>query len=215
MSLTKLLFELSAEFYAWMTWQQTWRAHCRSLVDKFGEVGAQAMILDVGIGPGVSGISIKDRLPTAKVVGLDFSARMLKVAQRYISRTGVEIELVEADAKAMPFEDARFDIVTGHSFLYLLPEREAVVEEIWRVLKPGGRVVFLEPHADATWGELLRVEGEPKFKLSMWLWRLVSGQIGPFTANELSALFEPRFEQVEVEETLGRLGLWVVAKKPI
>lgn len=215
MSLTKLLFELSAEFYAWMTWQQTWRAHCRSLVDKFGEVGAQAMILDVGIGPGVSGISIKDRLPTAKVVGLDFSARMLKVAQRYISRTGVEIELVEADAKAMPFEDAHFDIVTGHSFLYLLPEREAVVEEIWRVLKPGGRVVFLEPHADATWGELLRVEGEPKFKLSMWLWRLVSGQIGPFTANELSALFEPRFEQVEVEETLGRLGLWVVAKKPI
>lgn len=215
MSLTKLLFELSAEFYAWMTWQETWRAHCRSLVDKFGGVGAEATILDVGIGPGVSGISIQDRLPQAKIVGLDFSPRMLKIAQRYIAMTSAQIELVEADASAMPFEDERFDVVTGHSFLYLLPEREAVIEEIWRVLKPGGRAVFLEPHAGATWADLLSVEGEPKFKLSMWLWRLVSGRIGPFSADELAALFELKFEGVKVELTLGRLGLWVVAKKPV
>lgn len=211
----RLLFEVGADFYAWMTWQETWRAHCRELVDRF-EVegdGEQLNILDMGIGPGVSGISIKDRLPAAKVVGLDYSVRMLKIAQGYLERADVDVELIWADASKTPFEDASFDVVTGHSFLYLLPDRGAVVKEIRRVLKPGGRVVFLEPRAGSMWSDALMLEGDWRFKLSMILWRLVSGQVGPFEELELGELFEDGFERVQVEHTLGSLGLWVSATR--
>jgi demethylmenaquinone methyltransferase/2-methoxy-6-polyprenyl-1,4-benzoquinol methylase len=52
--------------------------------------------------------------------------------------------LVQADAAALPFAAGAFDAATSHSFLYLVSDRAAVLAEVARVLRPGGRLVVLE-----------------------------------------------------------------------
>ncbi len=208
------MFDAAAEFYGWMTWQEVWRAHCRSLVDYFpGSLPARARVLDLGIGPGVSGISILDRLPEAEVVGVDYSPRMLAVARGFLERTGARVELVEADAAALPFPDASFDVVVGHSFLYLVPDQAGVMREAARVLRPGGGCVFLEPHEGGSHRAWMGLAGPKRFKLSMALWRLVSGRIRRFEARELRGLLERELAEVRVEETLGGLGLVGVGRR--
>lgn len=209
----KLMFDIGAEFYAWMTWQDVWRTHCQELAHQFKLETQSPRVLDVGIGPGVSALSIKDVYPNSEVVGLDFSSRMIRVAERYIARTEHDVELVCADATNMPFEDASFDVVTGHSFLYLVPQKQAVIKEIVRVLKPGGRCVFLEPQEGSAHRDWMSMRGPFKFKLSMFLWKTVSGSIGPFTQDGLRDLLAEGFDDVEVEGTLNDMGVWGVATK--
>ena len=63
-------------------------------------------ILDLGIGPGISGIGILDRRPQALVIGLDFSRTMLRLAQRYLRRAGLsqeQLPLIHGDVLHLPF----------------------------------------------------------------------------------------------------------------
>jgi ubiquinone/menaquinone biosynthesis C-methylase UbiE len=201
------IFDLGAETYAWLTWQEVWRGHCRTLVDHFPASTAQPRVLDLGVGPGVSAIGILDRLPDARVTGVDFSPRMLRVARRYLARSGKDVALVQADAARLPFADDTFDVATGHSFLYLTPDPAAILREAGRVVRPGGACVFLEPSADAPRLGWLRVHGPPRFHVSMLLWRAFSGRMGRFDRHTLAALLSRELCDVEVSPTLGGLGL--------
>ncbi len=204
---SRWIFDAGAETYAWLTWQNPWRNHCRTLVDHFPQGVDKLRILDLGIGPGVSGISILDRLPEAELVGLDFSRRMLGVAQRYITQSEKRIQLVHADAASLPFGDGSFDVVTGHSFLYIVPDRSRVVAEVARVLASGGRSVFLEPNEHPHPLAWLRLKGSARFLFSMAAWRTFSARKGRFTRSSLRALLARHLQNVQVVETLEGLGL--------
>ncbi|HXT40282.1 MAG TPA: class I SAM-dependent methyltransferase [Candidatus Angelobacter sp.] len=85
-----------------------------------------------------------------KVVGLDFSASMLSVAQDRSSRRSVSarpaanLQFVRGDAMNIPFPDASFDIVTVAYGLRNLAKFEQGLREMWRVAKPGGRLLALD-----------------------------------------------------------------------
>lgn len=83
---------------------------------------------------------------TGHVVGLDFSANMLKIADQKVRAAGVakEVTLVEGDAMHTPYPDNSFDFVTIGFGLRNLPDKMAGLREIYRVLKPGGHVIILE-----------------------------------------------------------------------
>lgn len=204
-------FTAGAHFYAWMTWTAVWREHCASLADPFphqGLDGERLRILDLGIGPGISGIGILDRRPTAWVVGLDFSRTMLRLATRYLTRAGCRIDLVHGDVTHLPFPDASFDVITHHSFLYLLSQQEAALTEMARVLRPGGAYVFLEPSRDGSLWHLLRAPGPFRYKLSMVLWRIVSRGFGRFTHDGLTALLSRHgFVDIDLQQTLSGMGI--------
>lgn len=212
-ALRRGLFGVASVFYDWMTTQETWRAQCQTLVDHFPP-GEALRVLDVGVGPGMSAIGILDRLPRAQVVGVDISPKMIELARGRLREYGYpQAELLVADVARMPFEDASFDVVTGHSILYLLPDKAAAVAEIARVLRPGGRVVFVEPHEQGRHMDWVGLEGTKRFKLSMFLWREFSGHMGRFEAETLRALLASALEEVEVAPTLGRLGLLATATR--
>ncbi|MBI2565770.1 MAG: methyltransferase domain-containing protein [Candidatus Schekmanbacteria bacterium] len=198
------LFDVGADIYALLTWQEPWRAHCRSMVDHFP--GGTARILDLGIGPGVSGIAVLERLPRAQVVGLDFSSRMLRQAQRYTRRGPAPLALVQADATHLPFPDGSFDVVMAHSFLYLLTDACSAVAEARRVLRPGGRAVFLEPAGGGSASWVLK-SLSVRFAISMALWRAASRHAGRFSEATLRELLEPHLVDVATLPTLGGLGL--------
>lgn len=94
-------------------------------------------VLDLGTGTGLAAIEIKRRFRGAVVTAADIAAPMLQVA-RARSRFWRPIRCVEADAQALPFEDASFDLVFTSLMLQWLQPPDVALREIRRVLRPGG-----------------------------------------------------------------------------
>ncbi len=203
-----LFADLGAPLYDWITAQEVWRSHIRSLVAAFPK--STRRVLDLGTGPAVSAIVFAEALPEARVTGVDLSEGMLRraVPRVALSRAKDRIQLVRADAHHLPFPDRIADAVAGHSFLYLLPDREQGLSEAKRVLKPGGRLVLLEPQEGFRFPGPALWRKSARFGLSMFLWRLVSQVEGRFSNEALSGLIRGAgFSDVHVEPTLGGLGL--------
>jgi demethylmenaquinone methyltransferase / 2-methoxy-6-polyprenyl-1,4-benzoquinol methylase len=82
---------------------------------------------------------------SGQVVGLDFSENMLKVAKQKVAKEQLaNIELIHGNAMNLPFEDHTFDYVTIGFGLRNVPDLKQVLSEMYRVVKPGGKVVCLE-----------------------------------------------------------------------
>ncbi|MGL4521762.1 MAG: demethylmenaquinone methyltransferase [Bacilli bacterium] len=80
-----------------------------------------------------------------KVIGLDFSKGMLSIGQQKIEKANANhCSLQWGNAMELPFEDASFDYVTIGFGLRNVPDRHKVIQEMYRVVKPGGLVVCLE-----------------------------------------------------------------------
>ncbi|MCJ8011089.1 demethylmenaquinone methyltransferase [Paenibacillus sp. KQZ6P-2] len=91
-------------------------------------------------------LSMAETSGTGKIVGLDFSPNMLKVGEKKVRAKHLEnqISLVQGNAMELPFEDNYFDYATIGFGLRNVPDLEKVLQEMKRVVKPGGMVVCLE-----------------------------------------------------------------------
>lgn len=112
-------------------------------------------ILDVCNGHGIA--SIRCAKHGARVVGIDLSPRMIELAGKNAASNDVadRIGLARMSAHAIGFADESFDYVIGVGALHHLNVKRAG-REIWRVLKPGGTAVFLEPMIPFGWMIYLR-----------------------------------------------------------
>ncbi|UZW67601.1 demethylmenaquinone methyltransferase [Priestia flexa] len=83
--------------------------------------------------------------PTGKAVGLDFSQNMLKIGHEKVNQSSfLNVELLHGNAMNLPFEDNSFDYVTIGFGLRNVPDYMAALKEMYRVVKPGGKVACLE-----------------------------------------------------------------------
>lgn len=91
-------------------------------------------------------IQIAEVSKSGRVVGLDFSQHMLDYGSKKVSARGMDkqIELVQGNAMELPYEDNSFDYATIGFGLRNVPDLEKVLQEMRRVVKPGGKVVCLE-----------------------------------------------------------------------
>ena len=104
--------------------------------------GAGGRILEVGIGSGVNLRYYGDR--AEHVIGLDPSAKLLKVAAEAERRARLSIELVKGSAEMIPIEDKSIDTVLTTWTLCSIPDVNQALSEMRRVLKPNGRLLFVE-----------------------------------------------------------------------
>jgi ubiquinone/menaquinone biosynthesis C-methylase UbiE len=105
------------------------------------------VVLDVGCGTGSLAIVAKRRVGDAgELHGIDAAPEMIAQATRKAAKAGLRIEFQAGRAEALPFPDARFDVVFSTLMLHHLPGpvRQSLGEEIQRVLKPGGRVIAVD-----------------------------------------------------------------------
>ncbi len=117
-------------------------AECRAAyLDKILEGAAGSRVLEYGCGPG--GYATRLAKAGASVVAIDISPEAIRQARTRIS-AGADVELLEMNAEAMDFPDGEFDMVCGTGILHHL-DLERAFGEIHRVLKPGGRALFIEP----------------------------------------------------------------------
>lgn len=107
-------------------------------------------VLDVACGTGAVAEEADHRVrPGGEVMGLDLSPDMLTVARRKLPH----LDLHEGRAESMPFRDETFDVVTCQFGLMFFDDRSAALQEMRRVLRPGGRMVA------AVWDSLERSPG--------------------------------------------------------
>lgn len=112
------------------------------------EVARRALVpetgaaLDIATGTGEIALAVRRRHPRARVVGVDFSQKMLEEAQRKPGAQSIEWEF--ADAHRLRFEDGSFDSITHGYLLRNVSDVRKVLEEQLRVLRPGGHIAVLE-----------------------------------------------------------------------
>jgi SAM-dependent methyltransferase len=106
-------------------------------------------VLDAGCGDGRLAVDLASR--GAEVTGLDASKRMLTAARDRATRAGVHLRLVQAEAQALPFPDACFDLVCSITVLCFATDPDAIVRELVRVLRPDGRLVLGALGRSSTW----------------------------------------------------------------
>ncbi len=106
-------------------------------------------VLDLACGTGLNFPHLRELVGEhGQVVGVDLTPAMLDIARKMISTKGWKnVEVREADAANLPFPDASFDKVIITFALTIIPEYVRAIEEVRRVLVPGGRFVALEMRA--------------------------------------------------------------------
>ncbi len=107
-----------------------------------GALAAGEHVLDLGAGAGVDSLVAAQMVGTAgRVTGIDMTPEMVAKARASAAEAEVaNVEFVTGDAESLPFEDASFDVVISNGVIDLIPDKEAVFSELFRVLRPGGRL---------------------------------------------------------------------------
>jgi demethylmenaquinone methyltransferase/2-methoxy-6-polyprenyl-1,4-benzoquinol methylase len=101
-----------------------------------------ARILDLACGTGDLSLLLARRYPKGEVIGLDLNPAMLARARRRRGAQGPSFRL--GDLHRLPFPSGHFDLVTGGYALRNAPSLSVALQEVWRVLKPGGTAAFLD-----------------------------------------------------------------------
>lgn len=153
-------------------------------------------LLEVGVGTGV-GLPLYPR--DIRIVGIDYSRGMLAEAERRVDDLGLRhVQLMHMDACKMAFPDSSFDIVVAAYVLTAVPDHRSVMNEMVRVCKPGGRIIFLNHLVNGN-------------KVLAFFERLVSPvceRIGFRTDLALHHIVDGMPVKVRSEERVKPLGMW-------
>jgi arsenite methyltransferase len=107
-----------------------------------GRIEPGSVVLDLGCGAGTDLlIAAQMTGPAGRVIGVDMTATMLDRARQSATEMGLaNVELHESLIESLPLEDASVDVVISNGVIDLVPDKDAVFDEIGRVLRPGGRL---------------------------------------------------------------------------
>ena len=184
-----------------------------SLAGRIYEFSSSAgqRILDVGAGNGF--VMSRYACVGASVLGVELTARGVDLCRRRFEVEGVNAFVTQADAEHLPFTDESFDHVTSMGVLHHVPDPERAIDEIHRVLRPGGRLTLMLYHRNSA-----------MYRLRFPLMRLLTGKSLAQQANEVDGAGNPRglvFSRREacsfvrrfsaVETFVGLLEPWMVA----
>ncbi len=152
------------------------------------------VVLDLGSGGGIDVLLSARRVgPTGKAYGLDMTDEMLALANENKRKSGLEnVEFLRGEIEHIPLPDNSVDVIISNCVVNLSSDKDQVLREAFRVLKPGGRFAISDV---VTRGEML-----PEIRKSVLLW--VGCIAGALEENEYRAkLVNAGFEQVDLEAT--------------
>jgi arsenite methyltransferase len=152
------------------------------------------VVLDLGSGGGIDVLLSARRVgPTGKAYGLDLTDEMLALANENKRKAGIEnVEFLKGEIEHIPLPDNSVDVVISNCVINLSADKDQVLREALRVLKPGGRFAVSDV---VTRGEML-----PEIRRNVLLW--VGCVAGALEENEYrSKLASAGFEKIEIEPT--------------
>ena len=152
------------------------------------------VVLDLGSGGGIDVLLSAKRVgPTGKAYGLDMTDEMLALANENKRKSGLEnVEFLKGEIEHIPLPDNSVDVVISNCVINLSADKDQVLRDAFRILKPGGRFAVSDV---VTRGEML-----PEIRKSVLLW--VGCVAGALEENEYrNKLALAGFEQIDVEPT--------------
>src|SRR4051794_12287143 len=102
---------------------------------------AEGRVLEIGIG---SGLNLPFYRNTREIIGLEPAPRLLAMARQAAEKTFTPVTLIQGSGAAIPIEDRSIDTVVTTWTLCTIPDAARALSEMWRVLKPSGRLLFVE-----------------------------------------------------------------------
>jgi len=158
------------------------------------ELKAGETVLDLGSGGGIDVLLSAKRVgPTGKAYGLDMTDEMLALARANQKRSGIEnVEFLKGEIESIPLPDNSVDVIISNCVINLSADKNKVLSEAFRVLKPGGRFAVSDV---VTTGEML-----PEIREKVLLW--VGCIAGALEENDYRAkLAAAGFTNIDVEPT--------------
>jgi arsenite methyltransferase len=124
------------------------------------ELRAGETVLDLGSGGGIDVLLSARRVgPTGRAIGVDMTDEMLELARRNAAEAGIDnVEFLRGEIEALPVEDASVDVVISNCVINLAGDKAAVLAEIARVLRPGGRIGVSDVVAEDSLAPVERAE---------------------------------------------------------
>lgn len=146
--LSDSLFERLAWFYA-LCREYLFRDHTHEIVQALFPTGvpeAGGRLLEVGCGPGFYACRLSAEYPSLHTTGIDLSEALIRRAEtRAAARQLTNCSFQQADAHSLPYPSGSVDHLVVSRLFLIVPDKEGVMREIFRVLKPGGRCFIAEP----------------------------------------------------------------------
>jgi arsenite methyltransferase len=107
-----------------------------------GRLSPGERVLDLGSGAGTDSLVAAQMIgPDGRVTGIDMTPEMVVKARAAAASMGADnVEFLEGEAEQLPFADASFDVVISNGVIDLIPDKDVVFAELFRVLEPGGRI---------------------------------------------------------------------------
>ncbi len=158
------------------------------------ELHAGETVLDLGSGGGIDVLLSARRVgPTGKTYGLDMTDEMLALANANKQKAGVtNVEFLKGEIEKIPLPDNSVDVIISNCVINLSADKDAVLREAFRVLKPGGRFAVSDV---VTRGEML-----PEIRKSVLLWvGCIAGALEE--SDYRSKLSAAGFSRIEIEPT--------------
>lgn len=162
-------------------------------------------VLEVGVGLGADHESFA--AAQAELYGVDLTERAIEHTQARLELAGLRSTLRVADAEALPFADGEFDLVYSWGVLHHSPSTQRALDEVWRVLRPGGTAKLMIYHAASVVGFMLWTRygllcGKPwRSRAEIYAEHLESPGTRAFTVEQARALCS-RFESVRITTEL-------------
>ena len=152
------------------------------------------IVLDLGSGGGIDVLLSARRVgPTGKAYGLDMTDDMLSLARENQKKSGIEnVEFLKGEIEHIPLPDGSVDVIISNCVINLSADKDRVLQEAFRVLKPGGRFAVSDV--------VVRGHVPEEIRKSMLLW--VGCIAGALEESEYaSKLWAAGFESIEIEPT--------------
>jgi arsenite methyltransferase len=108
----------------------------------FGDLRAGEVAVDVGCGAGLDTLIAAQQVgPSGRVIAVDMTPEMLRKTEAGAAQLGLtNVEVRQGHAESLPVDDTSADVVISNGVVNLCPDKQAVFKELYRVLKPGGRI---------------------------------------------------------------------------
>ena len=118
------------------------------------DLPGNARVLEIAPGPGYLSIALA-KLGPFKITGLDISQSFVRMASEYAKREGVSARFIHGSASDIPLEDGLFDLIVCRAAFKNFSEPLKALNEMHRVLKPGGKATIIDLRKDASWDEIV------------------------------------------------------------